>query len=293
MTPIQPVICSVGDLVSDVIVHLSRDPQRGTDTAARIHYVRGGSAANVCAAAVAAGGKGRFVGQVGDDAPGRQLADALTTAGVDTHITMRGTTGTIVALVDGTGERSFLTDRGASLHLGSVAPEVLDGVDVLYVPLYSLLSGALAESTQLLIGEALDRGIAFALGTSSVAALREFGRAEFLGLIKSLQPDLVFANLPESQYALQGHPWFVGAKGTVVTAGSRAARYTRPDGTDFRRVPESGDVQDTTGAGDAFTAGFLVAWVGQTGTPEDWLDAGHRLARRCLATPGAAVADPE
>ncbi len=285
----NPLICSVGDLVSDVIVHLTSDPQRGTDTAARIQVVRGGSAANVCAAVVSAGGRGRFIGQVGDDAPGRDLAASLTAAGVDTHITMRGTTGTIVALVDASGERSFLTDRGASLHLGSVRPTVLDDVDVLHVPLYSLLSGELAESTQLLIGEALDRGIAFSLGTSSVAALREFGRSEFLALVKNLQPDLVFANLPEARYALQGHPWFVGAKATVVTAGSRAARYTQPDGSDHRRDPEAAEVSDTTGAGDAFTAGFLVAWRGG-GLPQEWLDAGHRLARRSLGVPGASFA---
>lgn len=285
----KPLICSIGDLVSDVVVHLSSDPQRGTDTPARIRHIRGGSAANVCAAVIAAGGKARFIGQVGDDAVGHHLAEALTDAGVDTHITKRGTTGTIVALVDASGERSFLTDRGASLHLGSVAPNMLDGVDVLHVPLYSLLSGALAESTQLLIGEALDRGIGFSLSTSSVAALREFGRGEFLSLIKNLQPDLVFANLPEARYALQGHPWFVGAKATVVTAGARAARYTRPDGSDHRRNPDKTDVSDTTGAGDAFAAGFLAAW-NQSDVPEDWLDAGHRLARRSLGVPGASLA---
>lgn len=281
-----PLICVVGDLVADVIVHLTRDPQRGTDTPARIHQVRGGSAANVSSATVAAGGRARFVGQVGDDPVGRELAESLTADGVDTRITKRGTTGTIVALVDGSGERSFLTDRGASLHLGSVDPGVLDGVDVLHVPLYSLLSGALAGSTQSLIGEALEREIPVSLATSSVAALREFGRGEFLALIKNLQPHLVFTNLPEARYVLQGHPWFVGAKGTVVTAGPRAARYTQPDGSDHRRVPETTEAIDTTGAGDAFTAGFLVAWQ-QGGLPEDWLDAGHRLAQRCLNLPGA------
>jgi len=256
----SPLICSVGDLITDVVVHLDRDPQRGTDTSASIQRVRGGSAANVCAGAVAAGGRSRFVGQVGNDDDGRLLIAALTEQGVDTRASANGRTGTIVALVDSSGERSFLTDRGASVHLSHIDVEVLDGVDVLHVPLYSMLAGALAESTQRLIGEALDRQIPVTLSTSSVSALREFGRNEFLALVKNMKPDLVFANLPEARYALQGHPWFVGAGATVVSAGPRAARFTRPDGSDFRREPPSVEVSDTTGAGDAFTAGFLVAW---------------------------------
>ena len=191
--------------------------------------------------------------------------------------------------MDATGERSFLTDRGASVHLGHVESEVLDEVDVLHVPLYSLLTGALAESAYALIGEALERNISVTISTSSLSALREFGRTEFLSLIKNMSPDVVFANQPEARYVLKGHPWFVGAGSTVVTAGERAARLTRPDGSDYRRVPESVDVRDTTGAGDAFTAGFLVAW-GSGADPEACLVAGHSLAARVLGEPGAHLA---
>ena len=284
----KPLVCSIGDLITDVVVHLDRDPQRGTDTPVRVHRVRGGSAANVCAGAVAAGGAGRFVGQVGDDHDGAALAASLKEQGVDTRLALHGVTGTIVVLVDASGERSFLTDRGTAVHLNHVARDVLDDVDVLHVPLYSLLTGALAESTQQLIGEAIDRSIPVTISTSSVSALREFGRKEFLALIKSVEPSLVFANLPEAKYALQGHPWFVGAGGTVVSAGSRAARFTQPDGSDHRREPGDIDVIDTTGAGDAFTAGFLVSWR-RGGRPSDWLDAGHRLAGSSLGAPGAGI----
>lgn len=277
----------MGDLIRDIVVHLDQDPRRGTDTAARIRRVRGGSAANVCAAVVADGGRARFVGQVGDDVEGRHLQESLVSSGVDARITRRGSTGSIVVLVDGTGERSFLTDRGAAIHLSFIDPVVLDDVDVLHVPLYSLLTGALAEATQALIGEAIERKIPVTLATSSLAALEEFGRREFLALVKNLQPAIVFANLPESRYALQGHPWFVGAGVTVVTAGGGLARATRPDGSDYRRAPEFVEAADSTGAGDAFTAGFLVAWSGQAPL-DDCLAAGHRLAQRALRAVGAA-----
>lgn len=284
----SPLICSVGDLISDVVVLLDRDPQRGTDTPAKIQRTRGGSAANVCAAVIAAGGRARFVGQVGDDADGELLAASLGDVGVDTHISSHGTSGTIVALVDSSGERSFLTDRGASIHLSYIDSSVLDGVDVLHVPMYSLVTGALAEATQRLIGEAIDREIPVTLSTSSVSVLREFGRGEFLALVKSLRPHMVFANKQEARYVLDGHPWFVGAGATVVTAGSRPARFTRPDGSDYRSSPDVISVTDTTGAGDTFTAGFLVAFCGG-GDPTGWLDAGHRLASRSLNAVGASL----
>lgn len=283
-----PLICSVGDLISDVVVLLDRDPQRGTDTPAKIQRTRGGSAANVCAAVVAAGGRSRFVGQVGNDADGELLTASLAAAGVEMHASRQGSSGTIVALVDSSGERSFLTDRGASIHLSFIDSAVLDNVDVLHVPLYSLVTGALAEATQRLIGEAIDREIPVTLGTSSVSVLAEFGRGEFLALVKNLKPHIVFANHDEARFALDGHPWFVGAGATVVTAGSRPARFTRPDGSDWRSAPEETLVTDTTGAGDGFTAGFLVSWCGGD-DPEVWLAAGHRLARRSLNAVGASL----
>ncbi len=286
----MPRICSIGDLVTDVVVHLDRDPQRGTDTPARIEHVRGGSAANVAVAAVSAGGQGRFIGQVGDDDRGRLLIESLDALGVETMVTERGISGSIVVLVDGKGERSFLTDRAAAAHLSTVPKGALDGVDLLHVPAYSLVSGSLADTCHQLIGEAVDRDIPVSISTSSVSALAEFGRARFLDLIKQLRPELVIANRDEASYLLQGHPWFTHAAATVITAGARPARFVRPDGSDIRVAPAEIEARDTTGSGDAFTGAFLVAYVDGS-QPEEALAAGHALARRTLAIAGPGLGD--
>ncbi len=72
-------------------------------------------------------------------------------------------------------------------------------------------------------------------------------------------------------------------KETVVKLGAGGARWS--DGVRTVSGPAIGvdDVIDTTGAGDAFAAGFLSAWPGE---PEHALAAGARLAAQAVALPG-------
>lgn len=239
-------------------------------------------------AVVAAGGSARFVGQVGDDHHGTQLIDELQLAGVEAVVTAHGTTGTVVVLVDETGERSFLSDRGAAVHLGSVSESVLDGVDVLHVPAYSLVTGSLADTAQALIGEAVERGIAVSISTSSVAALADYGRSEFLGLLGTIRPQVVIANHDEARFLLGAHPWFRESDATVVSSGAQPARFTKPDGTDIRVAPTPLKPLDTTGAGDAFTGGFLVSYFSNRHA-DPALRLGHDMAARTLMNAGASI----
>src|SRR5215210_3509457 len=57
------VLCTLGDVVEDVVVWLHEPINYGTDTPARIVRRRGGSAANVASFAAAIAGASRFVGQ--------------------------------------------------------------------------------------------------------------------------------------------------------------------------------------------------------------------------------------
>ena len=79
-------------------------------------------------------------------------------------------------------------------------------------------------------------------------------------------------------------PRLDGVREVVVTLGAGGARWT--DGVARAHAPAipHADVRDTTGAGDAFAAGFLSAWPGP---PEAALAAGVRLAAEALALEGA------
>ena len=135
----RSMLATLGDLVDDVVVRLDETFHYGADTAAQVGHRRGGSAANVADVAARLGASVRFLGQVGADAVGDGLIAALATAGVDVSAVRRGgATGTIIVLVDHTGERSMLTDRRACVALDRPDPKWLEGVATLHVPFYSL-----------------------------------------------------------------------------------------------------------------------------------------------------------
>src|SRR5688572_13609772 len=63
----SPLLVALGDLMLDVVVAPTRAIERGTDVPGSVTFRRGGSAANVCAAFVRAGGRARLVTCVGTD----------------------------------------------------------------------------------------------------------------------------------------------------------------------------------------------------------------------------------
>jgi sugar/nucleoside kinase (ribokinase family) len=71
----------------------------------------------------------------------------------------------------------------------------------------------------------------------------------------------------------------------VVTLGREGALWQRGFITATAPAERSAEVVDTTGAGDAFTAGFLASWLLHP-EPETALAAGNRLAARAIERVG-------
>jgi sugar/nucleoside kinase (ribokinase family) len=282
--PVAGVLATVGDLVEDVIVRLDDSINVASDTPASISRRRGGSAANVAVAAAGLGHRSRFLGQVGLDAIGTALLSDMTDGGVDVAWVRRsGSTGTIVALVDSTGERSMLTDRRTCVDLSDPDPAWLHGVNVLHVPLYSLATGAVAATATTLIGWAHERHIDVSIDASSSAVLRDIGTTQVRRLLADLEPDVLLANRDEA-LALDVD----GAVGnciTVVKAGADPATVHFPSAPAVE-VPgiAVAEVRDTTGAGDAFAAGFLTHTGGWRHDPVGACRAGHRCAAALLVS---------
>ena len=285
------MILAVGDLIEDVVVWLPGPVALGSDTEVRITRERGGSAANVAAAAVRAGGRARFVGQLGDDELARRLLAGLAATGVDVVARHGGRTGSIIVLVDSSGERTMLTDRAAATELTDAEAGWLDGVDVLHLPAYSLFVERLARSCLQLAALATERGIPVTFDPSSESLLVKYGVDRFRALLADVRPGVLFPNVDEARVlAITDRPPD-GVALAVVKDGQRPVRLVTAHGvTEVPIAPVDG-VVDTTGAGDAFAAGFLVAWTAGR-PPVECVARASEVAAHVLRGPGGDAWEP-
>ena len=283
----MPVLCVIGDLVEDIVVGLSGPPAVGTDTPVRIERTRGGSAANVAAAAATAGCPTRFIGRVGTDVAGQALVDGLAGLGVDVRVQRGGRTGTIVVLVEQGGERTMLPDRGAAQELADIEPAWLDGVTWLHVPAYSLCAEPIGAASLDAVGRVRRAGGQVSVDVSSVAVVEAFGVRRFSALLDGLEPDVVFANAAEASLVDGLRPALL-----VVKAGAGPLVLHGADGhLETVGVTPVERVVDSTGAGDAFAGGFLAATLAGS-SPGDAARAGAALAARTLPVVGAGLGAP-
>lgn len=273
------VLGSVGDLVEDIVVHLLEPVNAASDTRSQVTRRRGGSAANVVEAACRAGGRARFIGQVGDDSTGRWLTDDLLAVGAEVAVRRSGRTGTIVVLVGSDGERTMLTDRAACTDLDGVDTTWLDGLHTLHVPYYSLVGEPLATTAEELVAAAHLRGLRVSVDVSSTALLLAEGVDRALGRIADLRPQVVLANEAEAEVLGRGlDPQRLHGATVVVKRGAGPASVATGDGS-VHHVPAVTlpVVRDTTGAGDAFAAGLLLAMAAGADAVEA-VAAAHRVA---------------
>ena len=284
------MLCTIGDLIEDVVVWLSAEPNLGTDTDSIIQRTRGGSAANVAMFAALTGTESRFIGQVGNDALGQQLCSSLQQAGVDVCVIAEGRTGSIVVLVQTNGERTFLTDRGVASHLSLVDASLMANVGILHVPSYSLVTEPLASTSLLYIKAAQSLGAVISVDASSTSVLEHFGVARYKSLIQSIQPQVFLCN--EDEAGLLGVGATEGMPGAALTVIKRGAHSTLAISQNNERsevaVAPVANIVDTTGAGDAFAAGFLPTFVA-TNDVEVAIARGHAVAARVLRSPGATL----
>lgn len=281
------MLCTVGDLIEDVVVWLDEPFREGTDTSSRVTRTRGGSAANVAYFAACNGTATRFAGCVGNDPLGESLVAQLARSGVDARVQRRGRTGSIIVIVHQNGERSMLTDRGAAIEFTDVDESVLDSVHILHVPAYSLVVEPIATSAIALARIARSRGIELSIDASSAAVLEHFGTARFHSLIAEMQPTYLLCNGDEAQ-VLGAANGMTGASVVVIKRGAEPVVVITADDRFEVAVPRVEEIRDTTGAGDAFAAGFLGARCG-SGDLRHATGAGITLASRVLASPGATL----
>jgi ribokinase len=261
------VVCTLGDLLLDVVVKLAKPLADGDDTRAETRVGAGGQAANVAAWAAALGAEARFVGKRGADAAGELVEEDVLRRAVDVlGPPPTGRNGVVVSLVELDGSRTMVSDRGVAPELepDEILSEWFDHADWLHLSGYSLTREPIGSAAERAAEVARSAGAKVSVDLSSVNVIREFGSERLGDRLGGIKPDVVFGNEAE-------HAELPVSSELVVKRGARGATI---EGVDYPPAP--GDVVDTTGAGDALAAGYLV------GGPELAMEA----AARCVGQLG-------
>ncbi len=274
------------------------DPTSGEMDAApdTVQVLPGGSAANFAVHAARLGANVQFISRVGSDWTGEVLVRSLVKEGVAAHVkVVEEATGRVLAMVDAHGQNRMWSYPGAS---GTISPDDLDpawfrGLDAFHLTGYSLLRDGPRAAALMALELARSNGKPFCtLDPNPSHLIADFGSTHFHEMIKSLRFDAIFPNLEEGRLLsgkdqpddiisvlLELAPLVVltmGEHGCLVAQGSKQIR-----------VPATPtELVDTTGAGDAFAAGFVVKYQDARDLHAAALFAG-RLASQVVSRVGA------
>lgn len=280
----------------DISAIIETDITYASDTPASIRVLPGGGACSTAAWMATLGHPVTLVGCVGPDAYGRSLRERLLAIGVDARLREGSrATGACVVLVDRQRERTMFPDSGANTeitahdivkHLGPDAHLHLSG--------YTLMNPLTRQAALAALDHARDVGATLSMDPASAGPMREH-----LPVLLDVLPrlDLVIANqdeaavltgTPDPESALESLRAVVpcsvvklGRRGVIAANQSEVVRQDAP------QVP----VVDTTGAGDAFTAGFLPAWLAGADLGAS-VRRGQEASGRCVGRVGTSPLDP-
>lgn len=260
----------LGDLILDMIAHIPRYPQPGGDgIAQRLLIKSGGSAANTARALARCGISTALIGRTGNDVFAQQALAELDGIGVDTSLIQRDphtSSGLMFITVTPDGQRTMFGYRGANVATSpqEIEPDAIRAARWLHVSGYALLRAPQREAALAALAIARGAGIVTSLDPGLEAVLHN------RTLLDALLPgiDVLFPNQDEL-CALTGSDDVQAALNTLcergvttiaLKLGAHGCMLHQPGQTlAIPALPVS--VTDTTGAGDAFAAGFIAGQI--------------------------------
>jgi ribokinase len=259
----------VGPIAWDTVVYVDQYPTSGRFTQSRKTIERpGGSAANVAQALATAGIETGFVTTIGDDAIGQQLHSTLAASRIAHLVVHRapGESDHVLVLVDDDGERTILGLSPRTMHHITSRDAPLEPGDIVVFVVWSDhfladLDHVRAHGCTTVVGLG-------ALDNPAVTADIAFGsRSDVIGEVEPTRHLTRFGRI-------------------VVTSGPEGALQIDGNG-ELRQSAFPTAVVDTTGAGDAFLAGYLAMYARGFEDGMEALDAGARWAARTVSHEGS------
>ena len=266
MVGTKPKVAVIGDINLDIIAFHRDLPSLGGESIAEKTYLTpGGSAANVAYALTLLGVETLLISCVGEDAVGSILVERLREVGVDTTLIQRTSsepTGvTYVAVVE--GERTMLACRGANKYLdySKIDETSLTEVNLVHVSGYSLTEGRQRETTEELL-ENLKNKDYVTITLDLCRPIAEFNKQEIGKTLTGF--DYVFMNMNEfsilkKNLGLVSVNQFAQELGctVILKKGRMGCEIATPTGYAVDIPSFESSSVDSTGAGDAFAAGFI------------------------------------
>ena len=279
-------VCGLGNSLVDILLELTDEEfaplgfEKGTMRLVEPHaqnallaqfrdheprLVSGGSVANSIIACSQLGGRGAFIGCVGDDRYGLHYAEEFEQLDIEfcTQPLVGETTGTCVSIITTDAERTMRTSLAISSHLAArhVPAERIAASQWLFVEGYVFAN---PNTGQHAIKEAIKvakaHGVKVALTCSDAFVPQVFGDAFRAALAAA---DLLFCNSTEAMMVAQATSAgeaFAKLKGLVpscvVTDGANGA-FVRFGGEEHHVPAFPCEPKDLTGAGDMFAGAFL------------------------------------
>lgn len=255
----------------------------------------GGSAANTIHSLAKLGVETAFIGTVGTDENGDFFHDDLKNSNINPQLNRSKTpTGIASTLISKDGERTFGTYLGAAIELSpaSLKPEQFVGFDILHVEGYLVQNHDLLET---ILKYAKQAGLKISVDMASYNVVE--ANLDFFKEMVEKYVDIVFANEEEAK-AFTGqepeialHSIAKSAEISVVKIGKRGSLIKSGE-TVFVIEPIKANSIDTTGAGDAYAAGFLYGMINSLSNKQAG-DIGSLLASATIETLGARIRDNE
>lgn len=252
----------------------------------------GDNARNVCEGFSALGGFCGYQGAVGNDRAGSHFSANLQECGIaDFLADKKGATGKIIALVTNDGQRTFCADLGVSTSCSAMERMALESSRLFFISSITLAKETpVAKLGMRYLEWCKKNGKKVAIALESPPMVGE-NRKLFLSIAEKYA-DYLFMNCDEAEALLganaegklpalkPGMPVFLkkGKSGSLVIFNRKA-----------HRVPAlPAKVIDTTGAGDAYTAGVLYG-ISRGYTPQGSARIGCMLATKVVGKVGAGI----
>ncbi|KAL0906514.1 hypothetical protein M5K25_025012 [Dendrobium thyrsiflorum] len=297
----KPIVV-VGSANADIYVEIDRLPKQGETVAARDgQTLAGGKGANQACCSGRLAYPTYFVGQIGDDAHGGLIEDALRLGGVRLDRLARvvaAPTGFAVVMLEPDGQNSIIIIGGANMR-GWPDKVRREDLEIVATAGVVLLQREIPDRINIQVAEAAkNAGVPVILDAGGVEGPIPDELLKAVDILSPNESELErLTGMPTETFeeitlaAMQCHE--MGVKKVLLKLGSKGSALFVEGEKPLRQaaIPAS-EVVDTTGAGDTFTAAFAVALV-EAMSLKGCLEFAAAAASLCVEVKGAIASMPE